>query len=429
MPNYTSFLNGFTVDKVGNSFIAGSLGTGGLLIVATTTLTSNNNNMYLVKFNSQGTLQFAVKSLQGSVGVGENVSSDNNGNSYVIGKFSDKIVLPCDSFTSPAVSHCFVAKYSPTGLCVWAKHLESWSFSGGAANSKIKTDENGNSYITGHFINHVTFDNGITVQAHGIYDEDVLLSKLDSNGNCLWARSLGGSSQDLSGPMDVDDFGNTYISGYFSSAPAYFGSNTLTTNNYDYFTAKYDTYGNCIWANYGYSPSVCATNDGYYTNSPWFISKYDSLGSFQWSKAVNGLAYNYAMSSSNDAVYITGADSGTVSFDNHSLTSTNWQMYVTKLSVPAITTNVNEGNYINTFSVYPNPTNDIITVHFTSVEKRTFTITISNTLGQPVYNESPKEISSSFTKQIDLSDLPAVVYFIKVKTGDKFYSNLRIIKE
>ena len=415
LPSHMAGLNGFTVDKSGNVSIIGGFGTGGFVKPSNTILTSNSNNMFLIKFNTHGALQFATMSLEGSMAVGENLSSDNLGNLYVIGKFSDKVVLPCDSFTSPAVNHCFVVKYSPTGICLWVKHLISATFDGGGANSKIRTDKNNNSYVSGHFNMYAIFDT-ITIADHGY--QDIFLAKLDASGNFLWAKALGGNFEEISGPMDIDSLGNTYISGYFSSAPAYFDNYTLTTNSYNYFTAKYNTNGNCLWAKYARAGIVCAVNDGFYATTPSFISKYDTLGSLQWTKTVAG-ANNYAMGADNASLCITGNYTGLVNFDAYSLNSTTDQMFIAKLENPnpPLTTKIKETQNNSIFSVYPNPTGNIIDVCIQSTNSQAVSLLkVSNALSQIVYSETLKEVSGLYSKQIDLGKLPKGIYFVELQS-------------
>lgn len=67
-----------------------------------------------------------------------------------------------------------------------------------------------------------------------------------------------------------------------------------------------------------------------------------------------------------------------------------------------------------TFSVYPNPTNRIITVSILLNPKQEYLLLISNSLGQTVYSETVKNVSGSYTKQLDLSYLPKGSYYVNL---------------
>ena len=77
---------------------------------------------------------------------------------------------------------------------------------------------------------------------------DVFVSKLDSNGDVLWAKNFGGNSFDYGSAIDIDDDGNTYITGEFQNQ-IQFGDTTLEGGIFsDVFVAKLDSKGDVLWA-------------------------------------------------------------------------------------------------------------------------------------------------------------------------------------
>jgi hypothetical protein len=68
----------------------------------------------------------------------------------------------------------------------------------------------------------------------------------------------------------------------------------------------------------------------------------------------------------------------------------------------------------NIFSVYPNPTNDLVNIDLNSNET-TSSIEICNLQGQKVY--SANEVIGSI--KIDFSDYKRGVYFIRVTNGNR----------
>ncbi|RPI86649.1 MAG: hypothetical protein EHM40_23555, partial [Chloroflexi bacterium] len=91
----------------------------------------------------------------------------------------------------------------------------------------------GNLYITGDFSGTVDFDPGpgisnLTSAGFG----DIFISKLDGDGNFIWATNLGGISSDLADGIALDNSGNLYLSGFFSDTVDFdpgAGTSTLTS--------------------------------------------------------------------------------------------------------------------------------------------------------------------------------------------------------
>jgi len=87
----------------------------------------------------------------------------------------------------------------------------------------------------------------LLVKGNGSYD--IFIAKLDSSGNWLWAKNAGGTSTDGGSSITVDASGNSYVTGYFGSDVATFGSTTLTSSGgTDIFIVKLDSCGNWLWA-------------------------------------------------------------------------------------------------------------------------------------------------------------------------------------
>ncbi len=112
----------------------------------------------------------------------------------------------------------------------------------------IATDANGNSYVTGAFASStVIFDSEI-LTSEGF--GDVLIAKYDTWGNVVWAKSGGGPGAEEAFGICVDANHNSYITGYFYGASITFGDTTLINsgNEADLFVVKYDDFGNVVWA-------------------------------------------------------------------------------------------------------------------------------------------------------------------------------------
>ncbi|MEX2323550.1 MAG: SBBP repeat-containing protein [Acidimicrobiia bacterium] len=100
------------------------------------------------------------------------------------------------------------------GDLVWADQLGGGSDDYGRG---VAVDGSGNVYTTGYFFGTADFDPGAgTLNLTSAGSGDVFVSKLDSAGNLVWARQLGGGLDDIGQGVAVDGSGNVYTTGHFS---------------------------------------------------------------------------------------------------------------------------------------------------------------------------------------------------------------------
>lgn len=117
----------------------------------------------------------------------------------------------------------------------------------------IATDSFGNVYVTGFFSGTTDFDPG-----SGVFNlicssaNDIFFAKYDSFGNYIWAHNISSTGYDRGYGISVDNLGFVYITGSFNGT-ADFDPGPGTANLYssanDLFFAKYDNNGNYLWAN------------------------------------------------------------------------------------------------------------------------------------------------------------------------------------
>ena len=100
------------------------------------------------------------------------------------------------------------------GDFVWAK---SMSGTGADIAFSIFIDSSGNVYTTGYFTGTVDFDPGAgTSNLTSVGSTDIFISKLDSSGNFVWAKSMGGTGTDQANSISIDSSSNIYTTGYFA---------------------------------------------------------------------------------------------------------------------------------------------------------------------------------------------------------------------
>jgi hypothetical protein len=213
--------------------------------------------------------------------------------------------------------------------------------------TSLVTDATGNLYIIGYTESPTFTLGGITISNNG--GQDGYLFKLDPSGTAIWGKAIGGSGDEQATALALDNNGNVYVTGYFTSNAITFGTTTL--NNPDpveIFVAKFSGAGNPIWAKnigafgsgqsnlsstgigtdlnghvyltgwfngsligFGQGNNISNTNAASYDG---FVSRFDTSGSFNWATHFGGSSnefpYGIAIDHSG-IVYITGIFSST----------------------------------------------------------------------------------------------------------------------
>ncbi len=146
----------------------------------------------------------------------------------------------------------FILKLDSNGNFVYAKQIGGSSFVDDHVMS-IDIDLNGNLIATGYFQNTVDLDPGssqfnVTSQGSG----DCFVLKLDSNGNFIWGKSIGGTQSSEGRSIIFDSQNNILISGNFSGSqdcdPGTNSFNIISNGLSDIFLVKLNSSGNFVFA-------------------------------------------------------------------------------------------------------------------------------------------------------------------------------------
>jgi len=145
--------------------------------------------------------------------------ADDAGNIYATGFFRGTVDFDPGpgvfNLSSPGGEAVFVLKLDAGGNFTWAKAMggplfNNWGYA-------IALDRLGNVYTTGFFIGPADFDPGpgsFILNSGGL---DIFISKLNNNGDFLWAKSAGAAGVDQGYGIAVDRFLNIYATGQFAS--------------------------------------------------------------------------------------------------------------------------------------------------------------------------------------------------------------------
>jgi hypothetical protein len=336
------------------------------------------DDVFVSKLDSSGNFVWA-RAMGGTGGdVGRAVAVDATGNVYTTGSFQGTADFNPGpgvfNLTSVGGDDVFVSKLDSAGNFLWARAMGGTGSVFTDRGTGVAVDAAGHVYTTGTFTGMVDFDPGPGVfNLTSVGGHDVFVSKLDSAGNFLWARAMGGIASDEGKGVVVDGSGNAYITGNFQDTADFDpgpGVFSLTSaGNNDVFVSKLDSAGSFVWAgamgggssDVGFGVAVDAAGNVYTTG--WFsvtadfdpgpgafnltsagfedvfVSKLDSAGNFVWARAMGSagsfeLGAGVAVDGAGN-VYTTGPFDGTVDFDPgpgvFNLTSAGGRVFVSKL--------------------------------------------------------------------------------------------------
>ena len=299
-------------------------------------------DIFIIKYDGDGNFIW-VKGVGGTSGDGGyGIAVDENGNIYLTGLYAGTVDFDPGSGTSNLTSagfgDIFVLKLDAGGNFVWAKSMGGTS---GENGFDIAVDGNGHVITTGFFDGTADFDPGAgTSNLTSAGQSDIFLSKLDTNGNFLWARQVGGTDFDRGFEVTVDGNGNIYLAGH---------------SGYDILISKLDQDGQFLWQNimggigadaangialdaaqnvyvtgeFGgtvdFDPGPGTSNLTSMGSNDIFISKLDTDGNFLWAKNPGGTSLDIGediVVRNDNSLYFAGSFSDTVDFDPGAGTST-----------------------------------------------------------------------------------------------------------
>lgn len=151
----------------------------------------------------------------------------------------------------------YVLKLDKDGNFKWARTYNGDDIS--IARS-LSVDSSGNVLIIGDYQGTVNFDPGVTdysITSNPGGDHDVYILKLDSTGNFVWVRSIGGEAEDNGFDLATDQGNNVYCTGLFGHSGTTIGTadfdpgagaTILNTNGqHDAYILKLNSGGNFVW--------------------------------------------------------------------------------------------------------------------------------------------------------------------------------------
>lgn len=415
--------------------------------------------VFVAKFDASGNEIWAAKGQGVITALAKSICVDNNGNVIITGifqgntlTFGNTVLINAD--TTAYSLDIFVAKFYSSGNLAWAKKEGSVYFEEATG---VCADQNGNVIICGTFYGIVMNIDTLTLTNNSISHTDIFVIKYDALGNLLWVKQPTGVNSDNAHSICCNQLGDIFITGGTISPDLYFGSSNgpaVHSNGgvYNFYIAKYNSFGNAVWASGAAGPSgvfgngICTDANGnlYVVGEymfPWaifgndtlfnagnsnyspdiFVAKYNSSGSLSWLKSSGSSSDDVGSAICSDQygdVVIAGSfKSPTITFDQTlANTGTNYDAYVASLSSPAGT---GGELYSSSISIYPNPFSSQATISSKEYLDKV-TLAIYNSLGQ---NVSTVENISGTSINLDGTDFLPGVYFYEL--SDKYAQRIK----
>lgn len=288
--NSSDFGRDITVDNFGNVYAVGIYSGIVDFDPGTATYNLSGGTAFILKLSTNGDFIFA-KSLNNCTTY--EVKLDGLGNIIVGGTFYGTVDFSMGAGTNNLTSinsDAFILKIDPSGNLVWVKQ-----FGGTGATVKVYSlaiDASNNIISGGWLVGTADFDPGAGttfLTAGSDNFPGAFISKLDANGNYIWAVKYSLNNYTIAGQNNfftvaTDPAGNVYASGQANS------------------TLDFD-------------PGPGAFMLGTYGENYGFVTKLSSTGSFIWAKKLSGTTNKSVCSDINGYVYIIGYCGATVDLD------------------------------------------------------------------------------------------------------------------
>ncbi|MFH1322201.1 MAG: SBBP repeat-containing protein [Bacteroidota bacterium] len=450
---------GIITDPSGYIYVTGNFHSASITFDTITLTSYGDRDMFIVKYDSSGSVVWAKNAGGNGQDRGEEVAIDKSGNVIIAGWFfSVDMVLASDTMINYGERDIFVAKYDSSGNIIWGKTAGGSLMDIG---NSITVDTSGNIYVGGYYYTtNLTFGTNIT---NNNGDRDYFLAKISE---CSLVVSLNDVSF-CEGDSNIIDAGAG--SGYSYLWSTGDSTQTITVTVSGTYTLTVTDGNGCqgsgsvnVTVNPTYSTNTSDTticdNDSilifgiYQTTAGTY---YDSLSTVNGCDSIiattltinplppkpminqngNDLASslaNYYQWYYYDTLlvgetlqYYTATQSGFYSVmvtDANGCSSTSDPPYGVTIS------SIEDIAAISSFNVYPNPNTGMFTIELNIIETENIRIEIINILGQEIYTETLYNIKGNYKKKIDLKPNAAGIYNLQL-INDKAIINKKLIIE
>lgn len=294
---------GITKDNSGNIYVVGSFLNSATF--GSFTLTSaGSKDIFIAKMDSLGNWLWAIKAGGTNLEEALSISIDIQGNIYMAGMYQLSTSIGGVTLAVNSSNNLFIAKLNAAGQWQWVIKAGLGEYAEDFNRLKIVNDDLGNIYYTTslYFGSVLGAD---TIKTFGYNYKDIVVAKLNSNGNWLWTTHAGKNGFDSkSNDIILNSNSEIFIAG-LADMNTTFKNSTLASLENGAFYARLDSNGNwqtLIQCKGGEATSLARDKNGFlflaggfqgmlsngvktvtsYGNSDVFIAKFDNNGNCNW---------------------------------------------------------------------------------------------------------------------------------------------------
>jgi hypothetical protein len=267
---------------------------------------------------------------------------DDSGNSYMAGTYGTGGITfgSITLSSSGSSSNGFIVKFDPQGNALWAKRVRQvGGFQDSTNPDRLAIDNSGNVYVCGHYINGAMIDTAVLLGDFGYF-----IAKFDASGNLQWTKTTQTlDSVHSYNSIHVNSQQEVIMTGLYNTMIQFSADLTITNPTpagIAGFCVTYDGAGNVLnavdlgvsnldfepWATYPTEYFRYDSSDHIYrfvveTNS---LMKYDGEGALLSSQTFDigdHVFINDMTIGPNEAVYFSGNFSNTFQFESESIES------------------------------------------------------------------------------------------------------------
>jgi len=235
---------GIAVSGAGDVFITGFVGGFTVRFDPLQIASNNQRQIFVASYDSTGTLNWAKL----STGIGQTKSSRGisvaGDRLFITGQFSFAIGefdgLPIS--TTSNSGKAYVLACDLDGQALWANSYPSGDHEG----MGISADTLGNVFVAARLWGSLFLPDDTLTSVSS--NDDILLMKLDREGDLHWAHSTGSTQRDLTWDVEADGMGNVLVAVQFNQTIDFFGTPVSALGGEDALIAKLDGDGTVVWA-------------------------------------------------------------------------------------------------------------------------------------------------------------------------------------
>lgn len=268
-----------TIDKENRIYVTGfyqgnaQFYNSDLTTIGTTLPNSTSEDTFIASYSPDGSAEWAARVSGANSERGLSIDTDSFNNVVVTGFYISSLVTlyhgPNGTASSgltltnadPAAltADAFVVKYTNTGNAIWATRISGINTEHG---NSLTIDNCDNIVITGEYTSQTvtifdtpngSIDSGLFLTNSG--SSDTFIVKYGPDGTAIWATRIAGANQEQGNSVATDGCNNIVVTGQYLSNPLTIynfdgssGPTLSSTNHTNAFIAKYNEFGQSIWA-------------------------------------------------------------------------------------------------------------------------------------------------------------------------------------